>query len=134
MKFKFLKDGREILTEKEIWCWEAYYHDGTFLKQFDNAGYFHQFKEIDQSRLLAFKMVNESMPCFTLIFNSAKMKLVHYYKRFNFDIGGPNERHFTVFCFGYEIKINGRINKVNIAITPSGEAVLTEDPNIINFA
>jgi hypothetical protein len=133
INYKFIKDGQEIEAIKELWCWEATYNDGTGLKQFGDDGIFHQFQEIDQSKLAVFKMVSDDKPPFTLIFNPSKMKLIHYYKRFRLNIGEENESKFTVFCFGYEIKTFGRTHKVNIMINPSGEVIITEDPNIINF-
>lgn len=130
MKYKFLKDGNIIEVDKEKWCWEAYYTDGSFLKQFDDGGWFHQFSEIDQSRLKVFKMVGDG--CHTLLF-SPKMKLVHYYKRYVLNFGTVNEKRFTAYVFGYEVKINNRTVKNLQVITPSGETVLTENPADINY-
>ena len=133
MNYKFLKDGEWIEAIKEDWCWEAYFNDDTCLKQYGDDGIFHQFKEIDQSKLAVFKMVADNKIPFTLLFNPKRMKLIHYYKRFRLNIGEKSESRFTVFCFGYETKTLGRTNKVNLAICPSGEVILCEDPNIINF-
>lgn len=133
IKYKFIKDGQEIEAIKEIWNWEAIYTDGTELKQFGDDSIFHQFKEIDQTKLATFKMVADDKPPFTLLFNPKKMKLIHFYKRFCLNMGTEEEKKFTVYCFGYETKTLGRTNKVNLAIVPSGEVILTEDPNIINF-
>lgn len=131
VKYKFLKENKIIETNKEDWCWEAYYDKGV-LKQFDDEGWFHQFKEIDQSKLRVFKMVHETKPPFTLLFND-KMKLIHYYKRYRLDIGTPLERSFTAYCFGYEVNTKGRVTKSILVITPSGETILTENPDLINF-
>lgn len=131
MKYKFLKDGQIIETEKEKWCWEAYYTDGTILKQFDDNGYFHQFNEIDQTKLHIFKMVGDG-PTKTIIFKP-EMKLIHYYKRYVLNFGLENELHFTCYCFGYEIKVKGKVVKNILVITPTGETVLTDNPDIINF-
>jgi len=132
MMYKFIKDGKTIETEKEQWCWEAHYNNGFVLKQFDEAGFFHQFKEIDQSKLFAFKMVNDEK-CHTLLFDPDKMKLIHYYKRKRLNIFTPDERNFTLYCFGYETNTHGKTNKSILVILPSGETVLTENPDIINF-
>ena len=134
MKYKFNRDGEWIdAGEKETWCWEAVYDDGTELKQFGDDGIFHQFKEIDQSKLHYFKMVHEEKPCYTLLFNPQKYKLIHFYKRTRLNMGTNNEIFFTVYCFGYEVKIHGRTSKTNLMILPSGETVMTEDTNLINF-
>ena len=134
MKYKFNRDGEWIdAGEKEDWCWEVTYDDGSQLKQFGDDGVFHQFKEIDQSKLHYFKMVHEEKPCYTLLFNPQKFKLIHFYKRTRLNIGSDSEIFFTVYCFGYEVKINGRTSKTNIMITPSGETIITEDTNLIDF-
>lgn len=133
MKYKFLKDGQLIEVDKENWCWEVYYNDGSFLKQFDDDGNFHQFKEIDQTRLSVFKMVSDELPSHTIIFNPKKMKLIHYYKRYTLNFGTPEEKKFTVYCFGYEIKNNNKTSKYILLITPTGEAVLTDNPDNIDY-
>lgn len=134
MKYIFNRDGEIIdAGEKELWCWEAVYDDGEVLKQFGDDGVFHQFKDINQTKLAQFKMVSEVKPPFIIIFNPKKMKLIHFYKRTRLNIGADNETFFTVFCFGYETKNFGRTNKVNLMIMPNGETIITEDTNLINF-
>ena len=55
--FKIIQNGQEVLVPLEKWVWIAIYKDGICLKQFDeNTGIFHQFKEIDQSKLNVFIM------------------------------------------------------------------------------
>ena len=134
MKYLFNRDGEVIdAGEKEIWCWEAVYGDGQVLKQFGDDGYFHQFKEIDQPRLHQFKMIHEEKPCYTLLFNPEKMKLIHFYKKVVLNIGTEIETHLTVYCFGFETKTHGRTNKVNLMLMPNGETVITEDTNLVKF-
>ena len=133
IKYKFLKDDKWLDVVKEKWCWEAYFNDGTVLKQFGEDGIFHQFNEINQKKLRVFKMVSDDHPEYTLIFDNEKMKLIHYYKRFRLRIGEDDETSFTVYCFGYKTKIFGKINKVITMITPTGEVIITQNPDIINF-
>lgn len=134
MKYIFNRNGEWIdAGEKELWCWEAYYNDGTFLKQFGDDGIFHQFKEIDQSKLAHFKMVSDDFPPFTVIFNPKKMKLIHFYKKTRLNIGSENETFFTMYCFGWEAKVLGRTVKMLAVVTPSGEVILTENPDLIDI-
>ena len=133
MDYKFNKDGTWIPATKEPWAWEAYYTDGTILKQFDDAGIFHQFKEIEQSRLNIFKMVHDTLPPYTLLFNPGKMKLIHFYKQSHLNIGASNEVHTTTYCFGYEINESGKTVKSMLMLLPSGETILTEDTGLVNF-
>lgn len=133
MTYKFLRDGVWEEVNKENWRWEAHYNNGDVLKQFGDDGIFHQFKEIDQSELAQFKMVSDDRPGYTLLFNPKKMKLIHYYKRVRLNVGAENDTFFTAYCFGYETKTFNRTNKVNVMILPSGETIITEDTNLINF-
>ena len=134
MKYLFNRDGEIIdAGEKETWCWEAVYNDGTILKQFGDDGYFHQFKEIDQSKLHYFKMVHENKPCYTLLFNPEKMKLVHFYKTTRLNVGAENEAFITMYCFGWELKICGKTAKMITVITPSGETIMTENADLIQI-
>jgi len=131
MIYKFLRDGVWEDVREEKWKWEAYYSDGTMLKQFGDNGLFHQFAEIDQTKLSIFKMVSEGKPCYTLLFDPLKMKLVHYYKNYRLDMGAKNERFITAYCFGYQIK--SRIEKMTIMILPSGETIVTENTDGVEF-
>lgn len=122
--YKIFRDNVWEEVGLENWRWEAHYNNGTILKQFDDEGHFHQFKEIDQSQLATFKMVSDDKPGFVLLFNPERMKLIHFYKRVRLYIGTPGETHITAYCFGYETKTFNRTNKVNIMILPSGNQLL----------
>lgn len=126
--FQRLETGQVENVIKERWCWEAHYIDGTFLKQFDDNGIFHQFREIDQSKLLSFKMVNhESGNVFTLIFNPKIMKLIHFYRNIVLNVGTSEEKKIKLYCFGFEKKFFGRTQKSLMAIMPSGELIATDN-------
>jgi len=113
---------------KERWCWEAHYIDGSLLKQFDDNGIFHQFREIDQSKLLSFKMVNhERENVFTLVFNPKAMKLIHFYRNIVLNVGTNDEKKIKLYCFGFEKKFFGRTQKFLMAIMPSDELIVTDN-------
>lgn len=124
MRWGFLskETGQWEAVEPENWRWEAHYSNGEVLKQFDDSGLFHQFAEIDQSRLFAFKMVSDDKPPYTLLFPEGG-KLIHFYRNIVLGMGTPNMRKIRLYCFGYER--NGV--KVILVITPTGEAVITND-------
>jgi hypothetical protein len=97
------------IVEKEAYCWEAYYKDGTCLKQFDDDGQFHRFAEIDQSRLIVFKMVGDKT--FSIPFKEG-MKLIHYYDNYILHGNSDQETRFRVYCFGYEYMKGKVITKI----------------------
>jgi len=132
MKYLFFdkdtKKFEEVVPEK--WQWEAHFFDGTVLKQFGDDGTFHQFKEIDQNKLMLFKMVSiEGRSPYTLFFDPQKMKLIHFYRRTRLNVGTPAEQRITLYCFGYETNINGIVHKVIMAILPNDELIVTDDLN-----
>jgi len=131
MIYRFLRDGVWEDVTKEVWCWEAHYQNGQVLKQFGDDGVFHQFKEIDQDKLAIFKMVSDGKPIYTLMFDPSKMKLIHYYKKYRLNMGAENETFITAYCFGYQIK--SRIEKMTIMILPSGETIVTENTDGVEF-
>lgn len=141
MEYKFVRDGKEEIVQPELWQWVAYYNDGTVLRQFDIVGkegelkgVFHQFKEIDQSKLKAFKMVSQQFPqVYAIPFDPKRMKLIHFYRRTGFDVGLPTFREIKVYVFGYESKVLFKNVKHLMMIIPNGEIIMMEDPNIISF-
>jgi hypothetical protein len=134
MDYKFNKDGTWIPAKKEVWCWIAIYFDGTELRQYDDRdSTFHQFKEIDQTKLHLFKMVHETKSPLTLVFNPERMKLIHFYRNTRLNIGTDQEQFLTSYCFGYEVNESGRTVKSMLMLLPNGETVLTEDTGLVNF-
>lgn len=128
--YKFLRDGKEELVEAELWQWQAFYDDGTSLEQFDKDGFFHQFKEIDQSKLIYFKMFSlQYSQAYVIPFTSSRMKLIHFYRKTGLEVGTPNFREIKFYCFGYE----SQGVKHLLVITPTGEAIMCEDVNIISI-
>lgn len=131
--FKFFKKDTKkwIDAPLETWQWEAYYEDGTALKQFAEDGVFHQFIEIDQSKLAVFKMVSSKYPqVYTLLFSDPTMKLIHFYRNTVLNAGAPGEEHLKTYCFGYEKAIGGKVQKVILMITPNNGLIVTEEPSL----
>lgn len=132
--YKFFRQDTQswIQAPEETWCWEAHYDDGQILKQFDDDGIFHQFSEIDQSKLAIFKMTSKTYPqTYSLLFSSSDMKLVHFYRNTILNASTDLEQRHRLYCFGYEKKVGNRIDKVIMIITPDNELLVTEDPNLL---
>lgn len=128
--YKFYREpGRYIKAQPERWRWEAYYTDGSSLKQFDDKELlYHQFREIDQSKLDRFVMRHEKsylVPAITLKFKPW-MKLIHYYENtVSMSMGRGPTRHEKVYCFGYE----GSKGKTIIRILPDDSIEVTDGSN-----
>lgn len=131
----FRKDlNKWISTSPEIWQWEATYEDGSSLKQFGEDGVFHQFAEIDQSRLALFKMISPTFPqTYSILFSDLSMKLIHFYRNIVLNSGTSEEKHIRLYCFGYEKKVGAKVQKVIMAITPTNNLIATEDPDLITI-
>lgn len=112
-------------TERERWGWVAVYQDGTQLHQFDDGtGLFHQFAEIDQSRLETFSMTN-GYRTLSIAFEP-DMKLIHFYRTAVLENGQVRVR---LYIFGYEQE--GR--RVLQVIMPDDNVILTSDPDQIKL-
>lgn len=124
MTYKYLNTETNEYEElePEVWRWEAVYHDGYILKQFDDKGMFHRFGEIDQSRLFAVRMVHDTHSPHTMLF-PAGAKLIHFYRNIVFEASTPNERHIRLYCFGYE---KDGITVICV-IMPNGEIIVTDE-------
>lgn len=129
----FRKDLKKwISAPPEIWQWEATYEDGSSLKQFGDDGVFHQFAEIDQGQLAMFKMISPEFPqIYTLLFSDPSMKLIHFYRNLVLNAGASDEKHIRLYCFGYEKKVGTKVQKVIMAITPTNDLIVTEDPDLV---
>jgi len=127
MIYKFFRQetGEYEDVADEKWKWIATYNDGTLLKQFDNEGLFHQFKEIDQSKLLLFRLVSDAGMSKTLIFKPG-WKLIHFYRNTVLENG---QVHLRMTVMGYE-KPGERFLLV---VMPNDEVILTDDLENIGF-
>lgn len=129
--YTFYRDGVPEQVERETWRWVAVYRDGTELHQFDDAtGEFHQFSEIDQSRLGVFRMVHDELRPVAIPFEPTSMKLIHFYRRINLNVGTEDEQHFTVYMAGFE---RGGVKHL-LGIMPDGEIVLADDAEVVQGA
>jgi hypothetical protein len=119
------RDGEKIEATPERWQWVAIYTDGSVLKQFDDDRVFHWFKEIDQSRLAAFAMVNAEFPTAAPISFPFKpgMKLIHFYRNICLRKGQPDETHIRLYCAGYQ----RGTETMMIVIAPNNEIFIVED-------
>lgn len=115
-------------VEREHWRWVAVYSDGKKLYQFDDrVQMFHQFQEINQEKLVEFRMVSDAIPDgHRMAFDPETMKLVHFYRNRRtqqVDYKGEptgeekRERHY---CYGFEKKLAGKVVKVIHQIAPDG--------------
>lgn len=121
-EWNFYREGSgNEKVELEAWVWTAIYTDGSQLKQFDDEGRFHQFREIDQTRLNAFVMSapDGKQPPKILKFEPW-FKLIHFYRQIMLEDGAVSIR---LYCFGYETPYA----KVIMVIMPDGSVVVTED-------
>ena len=97
--------------------WEAHYQDGEVLKE-DT----HKFREIDQSKLATFRIVDADNPdrSFILQWKEGR-KLIHFWR--HLIIHGVEETRITLTCFGYEEK--GIKNL--FVVMPDGGLIITDD-------
>ncbi len=124
-KYTFTRDGIEEEVSPEKWRWVAIYQDGTMLKQFDDDFHFHQFKEIDQSKLSVFRLVKDDNSMnYDLIFNPESMKLIHFYRHTQLENGAIK---LKCVVFGYEKQYNGEWEKSLQMIMPDDKLVTTDD-------
>jgi hypothetical protein len=125
MEYTFIRNGVEEKVEKEKWCWVCAYNDSTILKQFDDDGFFHQFGEIDQSKLLYFHLISDEGKTKTLMFKQG-MKLIHFYRNVVLENG---QIRLRMTVFGYE----RAGEKVLLVVMPNDEIILTDDLDNISF-
>jgi hypothetical protein len=122
------EDGTIAEAEKEIWWWEAFYEDGTHLKQFGDDGQYHQSGEIKGEGLLALWMVNGERPPICIHWRPG-LKPLHKYA--NSIIKGEFEEDFVrLYCFGYE---EFGIEYWTV-IMPDGGIVITNNTNTIRVS
>lgn len=134
MDYKFFRKdlGKWIPASPETWQWEVTYDDGSYFKQFGDDGIFHQFAEIDQTRLAVFKMVSQEHPKeqYSILFSDPDMKLIHFYRNIVLNAGTDEEEKLKIYCFGYEKKVGAKVQKTILMITPSNGLIVTEDPDL----
>lgn len=152
--------GKIEEVQREKWRWIAIFNDETKLKQFDEkTGVFHQFKEIDQSKLHVFKMVSDENPKgYQILFNPSEMRLIHFYRRAVLNYMSKTPTRITLYIFGYEKTVmpghlgidwdtidysknetnegkikKGRVYQTFMFIMPDGGVVITDDKTKVNL-
>ena len=116
-----MRDGVLENVPAERWRWLAFYGSAEdCIKQFDEeTGDFHQFKEIDQSRLDYFVMLSAEDPRKRYIMKfKPGSRLIHYYRNICLNVGTPQEIKFKLYCFGYAETIAGKSVKNIFMIYP----------------
>ena len=123
------RDGEKIEATPERWQWVATYSDGSVLMQFDNEGVFHQFREIEQDKLVSFMMISEGKPPIMFPFKPG-MKLIHCYRNMHLNFGTDEARFIKLYCFGWQ---RGN-EKVMMAIMPDDAVIVVDDINEIEVS
>jgi hypothetical protein len=100
-----------------IYVWVATYSDGTSLKQFDDFGQEHLFKEIDQSRLASMSLIptKPSLPPFHL--HLAPWQRLIFFRR---HLQSSKGSHSVYFFLGWQATIGGRNYMSVLEIGPDG--------------
>ena len=120
-------EGAQHPVATEKWAWAVIYDDNTELHQFDDQGVFHQFKEIDTSRVKTFVMYAPSTGGRIDIPVNEDMQLFHFYTRLSLEDG---VRQLTIYCFGWKSRSTGAMTYHYIL--PNDTQIIT-DKKIDNF-
>lgn len=101
MQHTFNENGKEIVIALERWVWGVVYRDGTELKQFDDQGKFHQFREILWINVELFVMYKyeDQSKSFTIRYEPG-MKVSHFYRNTRSDDWGSE--FYKTYIFGFE--------------------------------
>jgi len=125
--FKRPETGKTEIAKRERWRWVAHYKNGTKLHQFDDeAGIFHQFREIDQSKIESFQMVSDQNPeGINLLIPPNGADLIHFYR--NVRLAGRKD-WIKLYFFGWKIKNQrGRSIQKLICIYPNDKIALVDE-------
>ena len=100
-KFRFIdpETKEESMVDLEKWCWGCVYKDDTELHQFDQAGNFHQLREIDQKNIKLWVLYNSEDPNKRIdIVMPEDARIIHKYRNVK-----PHylDRFVRVYMFGY---------------------------------
>jgi hypothetical protein len=108
-QYTFIRDGVSEKVSPERWGWGVVYNDGTELKQFGDDGIFHQFKEIDQSKVKMFVMYNldNQSKRIDVVVDPARTQIFHLYRNFILEVGADMGRRVKVYIFGTKDRKTG---------------------------
>lgn len=104
MKYYLTKNETKIEAKPEKWAWGVIYNDGTELKQFCEDGTFHQFVEIEQSKVQMFIMYQLENHNKRIDLVTEGKNIFHFYRHTTFSMLTPEQRKVQVYCFGYKDK------------------------------
>jgi hypothetical protein len=108
MIYSFNENGKEITVAIERWVWGVQYKDGSYLQQFDDMGRFHQFKEIDHSKVHLFYMYKpEDQTKRVELLLSDTMQIFHFYRNICLEMLTEQEKKIKIYCFGWKDKVTG---------------------------
>jgi hypothetical protein len=122
-------DGVKVRdVEPENWIWEVHYTDGTIIKQFDDKFEYHEFGEIDTSKLdyLLLRpfdrcnipgLIDRSNP-------GIRIELLGYSAvQSYFDMVLENGEKARVCC----LELTSIASKIVIAVLPDNTIIITDD-------
>lgn len=109
------------------WEWEVIYMGGKSLKQQDDTGIFHQLREIDLSDKFVFIVHSKKFDRkFYYFINPVKQKFKYFFRRTVIE-GVEN----VIYVFAYKL-LDSEVWH-NHVITPSGDLLITDDLNNLEF-
>lgn len=137
IKWHFNENGKDIEVPLEDWVWHVVYTDGTELYQFgreveaDGKRRFHQFAEIDQSRVKVFEMMStkDTGLRYSIDVTEETDRLIHFYRCSRVEIGTPREQKLTFYCFGYKLKGLDEVSLYHF-ILPDNRLVVTTNRDV----
>jgi hypothetical protein len=127
--FTYLGPNGVETVDGEPWFWVARYNDGLSLAQFDAEDKtFHQFGEIDFSRLSVFEVRRAVAggQVFSVCMTPG-MRPVFFSRTQRLHIGTPMEQRVKLFCFGYQETLGGRNVKCILTAYPDGSVTVAND-------
>jgi hypothetical protein len=127
-KWKYINaEGEEEDVEAEEWHWEAEYKDGTVLKQYDDAGVFHQFKEINFSQVKTMSVTADGTSQNTISVNwKPEYTPIFFYRNVTYHAGKLDQDMVRLYCFGYD---DGTGKKKIHVIKPGKKYDIVDDEN-----
>lgn len=125
MGYRYYRPETKAWEEVEpVDCsWTATYKDQKVVKQYADNGIFHQIREIDQSQLHRFDMVDSRTGKTHMLVFPEGATLIHGYIVSVFNSRTPREYKIYVFYFGYEVEGKKFIQ----LIMPDGNTILVDD-------
>ena len=123
--YTFIRDGKSEEVSLVRWRWIVHYKDGTVFKQYDDKGIFHQFKEIDQKKGVAFfQMVSKKNPNGIKLAIPETADLIHFYTNVR---PAGSTKWVRSFSFGWKVLVGGKLFKRLLQIRPDDSVEILDD-------